>query len=146
LRGKAQEQKNELIRKQTYEYIEYIARLVDIADIMRKDFYVIVPFEPLRAKTRTPMDVVSDMLTPQDTVEKIKKRHKEFDSLRSRVQQRVNVVKGSLRSCQVQSQQLDTQALIELFYESYNPIIAYEEKVDDINTMNLDQDSRLTRE
>ncbi|MEA3304551.1 MAG: hypothetical protein U9Q15_02225, partial [Patescibacteria group bacterium] len=42
LRGKAQEQKNELIRKQTYEYIEYIARLVDIADIMRKDFYVIV--------------------------------------------------------------------------------------------------------
>ncbi len=32
------------------EYIDYIAKLVEYADIMEKEFFVVVPFDPLRAQ------------------------------------------------------------------------------------------------
>lgn len=45
LKAKAVNQKNELLQNQTYEYIEYLKKLVEVAQIMRKDFYVVVPFD-----------------------------------------------------------------------------------------------------
>src|SRR3989338_4978029 len=37
-------QTNELLRIQMTEYIEYIGKLVEFANIMSKNFYVVVPF------------------------------------------------------------------------------------------------------
>jgi hypothetical protein len=45
LKDKAVNQKNELLQNQTYEYIAYLRKLVEVAQIMRKDFYVVVPFD-----------------------------------------------------------------------------------------------------
>lgn len=45
LKAKAVNQKNDLLQQQTYEYIEYLKKLVEVAQIMRKDFYVVVPFD-----------------------------------------------------------------------------------------------------
>lgn len=45
LKDKAVSQKNELLQNQTYEYIEYLKKLVEVAQIMRKDFYIVVPFD-----------------------------------------------------------------------------------------------------
>lgn len=45
LKEKAVNQKNSLLQNQTYEYIEYLKKLVEVAQIMRKDFYIIVPFD-----------------------------------------------------------------------------------------------------
>jgi len=45
LTEKAVNQKNELLQNQTYEYIDYLRKLVEVAQIMRKDFYIIVPFD-----------------------------------------------------------------------------------------------------
>lgn len=45
LKTKAVNQKNELLQNQTYEYIEYLKKLVEVAQIMRKEFYVVVPFD-----------------------------------------------------------------------------------------------------
>ena len=36
-------QSNPLLQKQTFEYVEYISRLVEYADIMEKKFYVVIP-------------------------------------------------------------------------------------------------------
>jgi hypothetical protein len=38
-------QKNELLQNQTYEYIDYLKKLVEVAQIMKKDFYIVVPFD-----------------------------------------------------------------------------------------------------
>ena len=45
LKTKAVNQKNELLQNQTYEYIEYLKKLVEVAQIMKKDFYIVVPFD-----------------------------------------------------------------------------------------------------
>ena len=45
LKDKAVNQKNELLQNQTYEYIEYLKKLVEVAQIMKKDFYIVVPFD-----------------------------------------------------------------------------------------------------
>lgn len=45
LRELALVQKNSLLQNQTYEYVEYLKKLVEIAQIMRKEFYIIVPYD-----------------------------------------------------------------------------------------------------
>lgn len=45
LKEKAVMQPNKLLQNQTYEYIEYLKKLVEIAQIMKKEFYLIVPFD-----------------------------------------------------------------------------------------------------
>jgi hypothetical protein len=45
LNDKAIKQKNPLLQNQTYEYIEYLRKLIEVAQIMKKDFYVVIPFD-----------------------------------------------------------------------------------------------------
>lgn len=45
LRELALVQKNSLLQNQTYEYIEYLKKLVEIAQIMKKEFYIVIPFD-----------------------------------------------------------------------------------------------------
>lgn len=45
LNEKAVKQKNQLLQNQTYEYIEYLNKLIEVAQIMKKDFYIIIPFD-----------------------------------------------------------------------------------------------------
>ncbi|NCC71416.1 hypothetical protein EOM09_07600 [bacterium] len=45
LNDKALKQKNALLQNQTYEYIEYLRKLIEVAQIMKKEFYIIVPFD-----------------------------------------------------------------------------------------------------
>ena len=44
LSEKANSQTNELLRSQTLDYIDFIKRLINLANIMDKRFYVVVPF------------------------------------------------------------------------------------------------------
>jgi hypothetical protein len=45
LNDKAVKQSNSLLQNQTYEYIEYLKKLVEVAQIMKKEFYIIVPYD-----------------------------------------------------------------------------------------------------
>ncbi|MDR3150681.1 MAG: hypothetical protein LBU14_03580 [Candidatus Peribacteria bacterium] len=45
LNERALKQSNGLIQNQTYDYIEYLRKLVEVAQIMKKEFYIIVPFD-----------------------------------------------------------------------------------------------------
>ncbi|MFC1798018.1 hypothetical protein ACFLY2_02560 [Patescibacteria group bacterium] len=45
LNDKALKQKNPLLQNQTYEYIEYLRKLIEVAQIMKKEFYIIIPFD-----------------------------------------------------------------------------------------------------
>lgn len=45
LKEMAVSQQNSLLQNQTYEYIEYLKKLVEVAQIMKKEFYLIVPYD-----------------------------------------------------------------------------------------------------
>ena len=129
LKEKMRHQQNELLKRQMAEYIEYIAKLVEYADIMEKKFYVVIPQNPPRAEKPTFMQSFWAKIHPDDKVEEIIKRRKEFKGLKNGLDERVNVVTTGLENCGLSVKQLDTQHIIELFYQSYNPQLAREEKL-----------------
>ncbi len=116
------QQSNPLLQKQTFEYIEYVSRLVEYADIMQKEFYVIIPQDPFGEEKRGFLKSFIEAIFPGDNVTKIKKRHAQFEELKKRLTQRVNTVRAGLESCGLHVDLLNTQELIELYYETYNPL------------------------
>ncbi len=121
-------QTNPLLQKQTFEYIEYISRLIEYANIMEKEFYVIVPQDPFAEESRGFFKSFLENIFPQDNVAKIKTRHSQFAELKKRLSDRVNTVRAGLESCGLRINILNTQELIELFYETYNPMTARSQK------------------
>ena len=140
LKDIAQKQMNSLLQKQTLEYIDYIQKLIEYADIMEKEFYVIVPYDPYRAKNKNFIEKFFEHLKSKDTAVEIQRRHAEFAELKKNLTQRVNVVKSGLENCNLRAEPLNTQQLIELFYKIYNPITSQGEKVENIDEINIIQD------
>jgi hypothetical protein len=53
LQEKSLTQENPLLKDQTLDYADFMEKLVDIADIMQKSFYIIVPLDALTDTKRT---------------------------------------------------------------------------------------------
>jgi hypothetical protein len=45
LKNLALKQSNSLLQEQTYKYIDFLMNLVDLAQIMKKEFYIVVPYD-----------------------------------------------------------------------------------------------------
>lgn len=135
-----EKQENKLLQEQTNEYAQYIRRLVEYADIMEKEFYVIVPHNPGRVAGINIFQSFFQRLAPKDTYGDVKKRHSEFNRVVKDLNQKINIVKSGLEGCGLKVEQLDTQQLIELFYSSYNPSICRSAKIKDLEGLSLKTD------
>jgi methyl-accepting chemotaxis protein len=132
-----EKQTNPLLQRQTFEYVEYIAKLVEYADIMQKEFFVVIPFDPYRAQKLSMLQKFIQNLQAKDSYENIKRRHDEFEQLKKGLNQRISTVKVGLENCGLKVNQLNTKDLIELFYGIYNPTVARLEKTKDINQIKI---------
>lgn len=128
---------NVLLKEQTNEYCDYILKLVEYADIMEKKFYVVVPFDPYRAREQNTFAKFLSHISSADSVEAIRRRHKEFDELNKGLTERVNAVLAGLENCNLRVAQLTTAQLIELFYQIYNPTSSRNEKIEDLSRMDV---------
>ena len=137
-----EKQENKLLQEQTFEYAQYIRKLIEYADIMEKEFYVVVPHDPPRSAGLNVFQSFFQRMAPKDTYSDVKMRHKEFSRLVKDLTQKVNIVKAGLENCGLKVQQLETQELIELFYNSYNPTIYRTSKIKDLEEMAIDQDEK----
>ncbi|KKQ95014.1 MAG: hypothetical protein UT66_C0026G0015 [candidate division CPR2 bacterium GW2011_GWC1_39_9] len=128
----AGKQKNELLRAQTEDYIAFINSLLEVANIMDKQFYVVIPFYPPMAQTTGKMiNKVKGNKQNQPT----SMSAEEFEGNRLQLIQRVDVISGHLSSMGLRCASLDTQELIELFYQSYNPETAQYQRLTDIKNI-----------
>lgn len=136
-------QENQLLQEQTYEYADYVKRLVEYADIMEKSFYVVVPYDP-NGSSNSGLGIQSffQRLAPRDTISESKKRYSQFDQVKKNLNQRVNVITSGLQNCGLQTETLGTQELIELFYESYNPKIYRTAKLKDVGDITIKNDEK----
>jgi len=135
-------QKNPLLQEQTYEYAEYIKKLVDYADIMDKEFYVVIPYDPGRSQGGPQsFQGFFQRLAPKDTAVEIKKRQEEFDRLKKALAQRVSTVRSGLENCGLKADQLKTSELIELFYGVYNPLTSRTTKLKDTENLSIVNDT-----
>ena len=127
LKKKVYEQTNELIRYQTQEYIDFISRLISVANIMDKKFFVIVSANHAPTK--------QGLFGPKTGLLTV--TLKEFDAIKKELSQKVEVVQQSLSSLGLKSVVLTTEQIIELMYSSYNITESMREKLQ--NTEELAQ-------
>lgn len=140
-------QKNPLLQEQTFEYAEYVKKLVDYADIMDKEFYIVVPYDPgSTPDTTTVVQGFFQRLAPKDSFSDIKKRLSDFNRLKKTLIQRINTVKSGLEGCGLKVQQLTTPELIELFYNIYNPKISRSAKLHNLESMAITTDEERASE
>ncbi len=146
LSEKANKQTNTLLKKQTTEYIEYIRKLVEYADIMEKEFFVIVPEDPYRTKNSSFFSKFLGFLNAKDSYAQIKARRKEFAALKKKLAQRVNSIKIGLENCGLKVEELKTKELIHLFYESYNPSASRYQKAEHAEKSDLKAEEEILAE
>ncbi len=131
-------QENKLLQEQTYEYTQYIKKLVEYADIMEKKFYVVVPYDPGQTSTPSMFQGFFQRLSPKDSYSEIKKRQSNFLRLKKSLSQRVNIVKAGLENCGLKINQQNTKELIQLFYNIYNPLTSRSSKFSDLDDLSME--------
>lgn len=117
LKVKMAQQTNELLKMQTSEYIDFIDRLVESANVMNKNFYVIVPYS--ESINPNPVSFFSKLLGT-GKVKEIADREANFAQARKVLDERTNTVENNLASSGLRVVRLNTDQLIELVYNSYN--------------------------
>lgn len=130
------EQTNELLKTQTKEYRQYISELVQLADIMTKRFFVVIPYSVGSIKSKGFLARIREALSPS-TVITIKQ--KKFEKHRTELWKRIDYVIDGLGSFGLNGKALDTQGLIELFYNTYNPDTYDQQELVDVSKLNLEQ-------
>jgi len=138
LEALAEKQTNPLLEKQTKEYREYIEKLVEYADIMEKRFYVVVPMDGATGTKIGFIDRFLRHIRPDDSIAKLRRRQKDFAHLYKKLNQRVNSAQQGLEGCNLRIKRLNTADLIELYYRSYNPLTAREQKIENLDETNID--------
>ncbi|MFA6383621.1 MAG: hypothetical protein WCX17_04340 [Parcubacteria group bacterium] len=127
-------QENELLRLQISEYKNFIHQLVAVSNIMEKNFYIIVPFSPIENKDTGLLSNLGNMINPKKNI--LEKRE-NFEIYRNQLFQRVDHVIAGLSGIGLRIVPLQTQDLIELLYESYNPKVFNEEELGKMEELDI---------
>jgi hypothetical protein len=136
------EHDNMLLAVLMEDYINYINDLSQQTNLMDKRFYVVIPFFPTTdvqkalTQSKTFLNGLKALFVPQEQRVTINEADlvKAKDELRNRVQ---SVLSGLLQ-CNVQGLPLDTQELIELYYDTYNPDTATRQQLRNFDDLAAD--------
>ncbi len=117
LRQIMDKQTTELMRMQTAEYIDFIDRLVESANVMNKSFYVVVPYDMSVNPGTT--SFFSKLFGSGKTKE-IEDKRVNLETYGKQLDERVTTIENNLAGCGLKVMRLQTGQLIELIYNSYN--------------------------
>jgi len=134
LSKREKEQTNELLRAQTAEYVEYVKDLISMGKIMNKRFYVVIPYDPISDKKKNFFSRMTDIFNP---ISFIKMKEDRFQNLKKELDTRIDSVISGLSSIGLSVVELDTESLIELFYNTYNPVISANQNLSDTSELRV---------
>ena len=117
LRELEKQQENELLKIQTAEYRKFIQSLVEEETIMRKAFFVVIPYSLGEVKD-TKSGLIKGFFRKSDIPAL---SEENFKRCRSQLWQRMEFVAIGLRRCGLSAVPLTTPELIELFWSWYHP-------------------------
>jgi len=127
LQEKIGQETNNLLKLQGEDYYTFIKGLVTGNNIMKKKFYVIVPYDPIMLKTKTILSQIAEAyrillnLRHQAFSATIPLSDESFNQHYQQLMIRQNNIITNLTRMGLQSHPLTTKELIELFFNSYNP-------------------------
>jgi hypothetical protein len=125
---------SDLLRIQIEDYVSFVRRLISIANIMSKRFYVVIGYSVVGGKASSGLASLASIFSQKASEPML--YQDQFDRYRTEVYNRANIIGAGLSRIGLKVDVLDTQQLIELFYGIYNPDLATEERLTDINTLN----------
>jgi hypothetical protein len=128
------QQKNDLLRVKMQEYISYIEALLNEYNIMNKDFYVIVGYEPIKLKE----DLITQFTKLFKPVQYVKQEREEFLLNRKQLITRVENISSKLGGLDLKTEFLNTEQLIALLYNSYNLDMGNYIKLGKISDLNVE--------
>ncbi len=136
IRALAERQPNPLLKEQTVAYADFVEKLVDVADIMQKRFYIVVPLDGAPRK-RTLIEQFFGWMNPDDTLFKATSRQRDFLRQAPLLKDRVNLVVAGLENIGLSAKRLNTQELMEMYYQIYNPKTSQEQKLPPLDQLKM---------
>lgn len=111
-------QLDDLMRIQIREYIEFVKSFTEAANIMTKNFFVVVPYSPPITATKSG---ISSLLPFGTKDAGSATDNKTFEEQATQLEQRISIVQQGLIRTGVRTVQLGTEEAIELLYKMFNP-------------------------
>jgi hypothetical protein len=124
------------------DYINYIDQLAQQTNIMDKRFYVVIPYFPV-LDVQKALTQSKNFLTGLTQLFNSKESHvvineADLEKAKTELRNRVQAVLSGLQQCNIQGLPLDTQELIELYYDTYNPDTATRQQLKNFNDLTAD--------
>lgn len=128
LNDKAVKQKNPLLQNQTYEYIEYLKKLIEVAQIMKKEFYIVVPYDQVENSSVKDTSILwpfknffSSVFDNSVSTLKIRSQNRNFAKMKKWLISRSNTVKTWLENIWIRGEIIWKTELVKFLTEYYNP-------------------------
>lgn len=121
------EQDNMLLGMLMDDYINFLADIAQQTNIMSKRFYLVISYPDPNQDVRNTIKQSTGFFTGlmelfgSDKSHQIKIDEAVLEDAKTELRNRVQAAMQGLLECGIQSLPLDTQELIELFYDAYNP-------------------------
>ena len=113
-------QLDDLMRIQIREYIEFIKSFTEAANIMTKNFFVVVPYSPAALTIGAGASIAGKFAVGGQKAAAADV-NRTFEEQVSQLEQRIAIVQQGLVRCGVRTVQLGTEEAIELLYKLFNP-------------------------
>jgi hypothetical protein len=127
------QQTNDLLRVKMQEYVEYIKEMLREVNIMNKDFYVIVGYEPVTLKD----GLFGKFFRALNPTRVIKQKQEDFIRNRKLLMSRGDLVASRLSGMDLKVDLLNTEQLIALMYNSYNPDLLESIRLKDVGNIDI---------
>ena len=124
------EHDNMLLAMLMDDYLAFVTYVAEQTNIMDKSFYLIIPFYPVtntQAAVKKSKGLLSGMFGDKEVVVTV--NESDLEAAKTELRNRVQAMLNALLQCGVHGLPLDTQELIELYYDFYNPDTATRQKL-----------------
>lgn len=112
---------DDLMKLQIREYIAFVRDFTERANIMSKNFFIVIPYDPALVSRGSGISGTINAVLPSKTKTLDGVSDEQFEQYRSQLEQRVGIIEQGLIRTGVRVVPLGTEELIELFYKLFNP-------------------------
>ncbi len=112
---------DDLMKIQIREYIAFIRDFTERANIMTKNFFIVVPYDPALIARGGGLGSAISSILPTKKESSSALGDSQFEQYRTQLEQRISVIEQGLVRTGVRTVKLGTEEVIELFYKLFNP-------------------------
>lgn len=135
------EQDNMLLGLLMEDYIAFLADIAQQTNIMDKKFYLVIKYPDVDQEIRKALKQstgfftgVVDLFAPKGSSHVVIDEN-TLENAKTELRNRVQAVMQGLAQAGIQSLPLDTEELIELYYDAYNPDTATRQQLKNFNSL-----------